>query len=538
MRRDPTQFRERFQRWKQGMPAYEGGRPIVAEQPSITRVYQPYYDTDGTLVRNVAAELPEVVVQGNKRDYTKIANQEKARQRNIAKAYLQTPTLPNLARAVEAYWNSLPFNTTAQTVNPNVNMGVAPVDGVPNQNLLKGANTVDEIVRFYHGSPVRFNKFSAQFIGSGEGGSKVMRGINLWPMGKIGNAPKFANIKSPDAPLHLGVSSTALGGELNPTVYDVSGRGLNLYKAVPKEVKSLNQADLVKHGYDGIQTSNQVTVFPESLDKLSIDKTSSIEDFIMSHPEVERWTPWTTDTQKMQNIISKSKMSKWTPEQWTVAQDAAIARGDMAEAQSLRDLHFMVKAPNTLASVNGKPLQLYHGTNGDFNAFDLSKYGSTDGGTFGRGVYTTPIKEYAQLYGKNNMPLYMKLDNPKDYREYKIGDLIAEKLAFGDDFATGNGIDGVIGRPSWKGFKGLEEYVSHNPKNIKSSKAVTYDDNGVRIPLGDRDNFNINDIRYAIAPLLIGGAAYGLSNERTDEGSIHIAPPKRDTFTYASLLGK
>ena len=199
-----------------------------------------------------------------------------------------------------------------------------------------------------------------------------------------------------------------------------------------------------------------------------------------------------------------------TPEQWTAAQDAAIARGDMAEAQRLRDLHFQVSAPNTVASVNGQPLQLYHGTDATFNAFDISKYGNTDGGTFGRGLYTTPVKEYAELYGKNNMPLYMKLDNPRDYRNSSIGDLIAEKLAFGDDFATGIGIDGVIGRPSWKGFKGLEEYVSHNPKNVKSSLPITYDDNGVRIPLGKRDNFKLNDIRYAIAPFLIGGAAYQL----------------------------
>jgi hypothetical protein len=120
------------------------------------------------------------------------------------------------------------------------------------------------------------------------------------------------------------------------------------------------------------------------------------------------------------------------------------------------------------------------------------------------------------VYGKNNMPLYMKLDNPRDYRDYSIGDLMAEKLAFGEDFSTGNGIDGVIGRPSWKGFKGLEEYVSHNPKNIKFSKAVTYDDNGVRIPLGLRDNFKLNDIRYGFVPFGVGLTGYGLlKNQKT-----------------------
>ena len=421
--------------------------------------------------------------------------------RGIDKIFTNPKALYRLARM---NGRRLLGNTGADAVE-----GYRPFSMNPTITFENAASITPEVTHFYHGSPVRFDAFSADFIGSGEGGSKVMRGINLWPVEKIANAPKLANIKSPDAPLHLGVSSTPLGGKLNPTVYDVSGKGLKLYKAAPRDIKSLKQEDLIKQGYDGVQTSNQVTIFPKSIGKLSIDKQSSIEDFVMSHPEVERWTPWTTDNQKMQNIIDMSKMSKWTPAQWTAAQDAAIAKGDMDEAQRLRDLHFMIKAPNTFASINGKPLQLYHGTNNNFNAFDLSKYGSTDGGTFGRGVYTTPIQEYAQLYGKNNMPLYMKLDNPRDYRDYSIGDLMAEKLAFGEDFSTGNGIDGVIGRPSWKGFKGLEEYVSHNPKNIKSSKAVTFDDNGVRIPLGLRDNFNINDIRYSWLPFILGAGATG-----------------------------
>lgn len=46
---------------------------------------------------------------------------------------------------------------------------------------------------FYHGSPVNFDKFDPQFIGSAEGGSKAMKGINLWH-GSPKSAPKFANI--------------------------------------------------------------------------------------------------------------------------------------------------------------------------------------------------------------------------------------------------------------------------------------------------------------------------------------------------------
>lgn len=81
----------------------------------------------------------------------------------------------------------------------------------------------------------------------------------------VRNAPKFANIKSPDAPIHLGRSSKPLGGELNPTVYDVVGTDLNLYKTESNRVKGLLQSNLEALKYDGIQTPSQITVFPGSV---------------------------------------------------------------------------------------------------------------------------------------------------------------------------------------------------------------------------------------------------------------------------------
>ena len=78
------------------------------------------------------------------------------------------------------------------------------------------------------------------------------------------------------------------------------------------------------------------------------------------------------------------------------------------------------------------------------------------------------------------------------------------------------------------------DYVSF-PGRAKLRDAVTYDNNGVRIPLGERDNFNINDIRYAIAPILAGGIGYGAyRNQKASGGYIHIAPSKRGTFTAAA----
>lgn len=57
-------------------------------------------------------------------DYTQLAEQERARQWNMAKAYMQSPSLPNIFNAIGAAWNALPFNTTAASVNPNMTTGV------------------------------------------------------------------------------------------------------------------------------------------------------------------------------------------------------------------------------------------------------------------------------------------------------------------------------------------------------------------------------------------------------------------------------
>ena len=68
-------------------------------------------------------------------DYTQIAEQERQRQWNIARAYMQTPSLPNVFRAIGAAWNALPFNTTAATVNPYMQYGEAPNVVGPSKTL-------------------------------------------------------------------------------------------------------------------------------------------------------------------------------------------------------------------------------------------------------------------------------------------------------------------------------------------------------------------------------------------------------------------
>lgn len=68
--------------------------------------------------------------------YALLAEQERQRQRNIARAYWNgTPTLSNIYGAAQAFWNSLPFvGIGAADMNPYIQTGIADV---PGKNPLK-----------------------------------------------------------------------------------------------------------------------------------------------------------------------------------------------------------------------------------------------------------------------------------------------------------------------------------------------------------------------------------------------------------------
>ena len=202
--------------------------------------------------------------------------------------------------------------------------------------------------------------------------------------------------------------------------------------------------------------------------------------------------------------ITADNLADVTDEMWDEAYNAAIANNDLAEAQRLRDLHFKAKAPNTkIVDAAENPLHVYHGTKNNFNVFDNSKFGNTDGGTFGKGIYTTPSKEYANLYGDNVLDLYLNLENPRNLRNVTPRDIYLSKMEAitngldPDYMYTGIDVDGVWGSPSWKGKSFADEIVSHSNKKLKLADAVTHADDGTVIPLSKRDNFLNPDIRYS-----------------------------------------
>ena len=199
--------------------------------------------------------------------------------------------------------------------------------------------------------------------------------------------------------------------------------------------------------------------------------------------------------------ITAENAASITPEQWTAAQDAAIARGDMAEAQRLRDLHFNTKSSGSDAS----KILYNHSTDSEpFYSFDLDRPTNHAGSARnGKGVYTEPLinlseepdmavwgRNFQGDWGSNNLKLRINFENP----EIPV-------------------VDNPISTHP-EGYVGRVEAFVRDPRKIKLDDAVTYDPvTGRRIPLGERDNFNIKDIRYGLLPFGIGLTGYGLWQE-------------------------
>lgn len=259
--------------------------------------------------------------------------------------------------------------------------------------------------------------------------------------------------------------------------------------------------------------------------------------------------------------ITAENAASMTPEQWTAAQDAAIAKAlnitpeeiasltkeqyeaaiargiNTEELSRLRLLHNSVKAPNNKIRVNrgkGEPFVLHHDTdNKPWNVYDDSYFGKTDEGWYGKGLYLSGAPFGKNAYGKNTMKLFANVENPVYAKDnFEVGltkqffnrgipkeDALKilesslepnelelflkhkksitkalDRVYNADGVIVPLNANGALNRP----YSPYHEVVVPDGRKVKSADAVTFNDNGVRIPLGERDNFNINDIRYDI----------------------------------------
>ena len=214
-------------------------------------------------------------------------------------------------------------------------------------------------------------------------------------------------------------------------------------------------------------------------------------------------------------VLDLSNPQNWNNGLWDIKYMQAIRRGDMAEAQRLRDLH------STLVSGVEDNRVFAHSTPAKFTTFDKSHFGETDAGFNGKGFYfsTTRIPENSSMptgphgeiptmnYGPNKMYVYIKGD-----REYDVGN--PQRNFFEEPNTVG-----IVTKSLYEEGKPTE-IIAGNPKNIKLADAVARDDAGNIVELSKRDDFTSDDIRGKVENLYNHPGAF-LGNTVKENGTVN-----------------
>lgn len=270
---------------------------------------------------------------------------------------------------------------------------------------------------------------------------------------------------------------------------------------------------------------------------------------------------------RFNNFKNKKLLNKALQSMSTISDDELdkiyqriYTHGEYDDLQKLRDKHFEVKANNPLMD-NDKPKQLYH-TVGDsydhtFNAFDPTIEGQNTA------IYTTDNLPMSMSYsfdrsGSKVKKLYSNSKNVSYNIEgyYQPWNQIPHN---GHIYSTRTLENAVRAHPQYNidrlvidnikdwGGKAMPKHTflldqgirpagtvveNFDPSDLKYSSAVTFDDYGNVIPLSKRDNFNLNDLRYAVIPTIAGG--YSARSNYNSGKDINIKKSKCGTFTKAA----
>jgi hypothetical protein len=184
---------------------------------------------------------------------------------------------------------------------------------------------------------------------------------------------------------------------------------------------------------------------------------------------------------------------------------------------------------------NGQPLNLYHGTDANFDAFDMSKGRST---MDIQGAFFSPYDIDAKGYGQNLKEVYLNIKNPADeattykaLRKYQ-GQNDAGLKAKQD--LQRQGFDGV--------FNGYDEYIAFEPNQIKSvnnsgawSKSASLSDAGW-MPKASVDSYtyDFNQFQKDALKQALDKGAYMSTNAKGTLGATHRAQEVLNDMIEAS----
>ena len=151
--------------------------------------------------------------------------------------------------------------------------------------------------------------------------------------------------------------------------------------------------------------------------------------------------------------ITLQNASKVTDKQWDKAYNAAIDKGDMIEAQRLRDLHFVTKSKTKVINDKGFPIKTYHTVNESYPA-DFVEFNPNIEGTHSA-IYTSSSPIMSGTYTNRIVS-----EAEKDYYIKQGIENLKDQLARG--YIKGS--DAKIVEEALKTDKTAREYVLNKAK--------------------------------------------------------------------------
>lgn len=157
-----------------------------------------------------------------------------------------------------------------------------------------------------------------------------------------------------------------------------------------------------------------------------------------------------------------------------------------------------------VVDTQGKPLVVYHGTQGNFDTFSPEFYGEATGtGDMGDGFYFTDRADVASSFagsdqGANVLPVYLAIENPATnevINSPEVQDILDDGMGFVElsEYLAEQGYDGIV----YTHREGGVEYVAFQPKQIKSAtgNSGAFDPNNPSIVASGKGNYSLNSLQ-------------------------------------------
>lgn len=195
-----------------------------------------------------------------------------------------------------------------------------------------------------------------------------------------------------------------------------------------KDTLTFEQRESIKNLYDIIEyskdfLSNQIKNNKEKFIEIANRQSKTVDSRLFyafdnqGDDEIDEFISEVFTNPGFQEVLNNIPYKQTKQSLWEKLKNAIskIFGFDVNEGSALEEA---LKASTTLiqnskvskvVDENGEPLLVYHGTNSNFNTFDIARFGRTDQGDRGMGFYFSENKSISERYGETIMPVFLNI---------------------------------------------------------------------------------------------------------------------------------